>query len=46
MRSMMDSEAGHSDRMGSEGWRISIVRRIEETLEGCAERGPLVARLS
>ncbi len=42
----MDGEPGHSDRMGSEGWRISIVLRIEEMLEGCAERGPLVAFVS
>lgn len=35
----MNSEAGHSDRMGSEGWRISAVRRIERLLEGCSERG-------
>lgn len=39
----MDSEPGHSDRMGSEGWRITVVTRIEETLEGCSERGTLVS---
>lgn len=37
----MDSEPGHSDRMGSEGWRIGIVLRIEQTLEGCSEHGAL-----
>jgi hypothetical protein len=37
----MDGEPGHSDHMGSETWRILAILRIEATLEGCSEHGPL-----
>jgi hypothetical protein len=28
---------GHSDHMGSEGWRIQIVSLLESNYEGCGE---------